>query len=68
MVIILVIGAYLIKSYNNLDLKNPEGAKTFIKLYSGWVFNLGNNIKEITGYVAKKEWLPENNQSNRSTN
>lgn len=67
-IILLVIGAYLVKSYNNLDLKKPDDLQTFIKIYFGWVYTLGNNIKDISGYATKKEWLPKsNNQSNINT-
>ena len=67
LIVLLVIGAYLVKTYNDLDLKNPNDLKTFIKVYSAWIFNLGENAKDVTGYVSKKQWLPENNQTNSSS-
>ncbi len=67
-IILLVIGAYFIKSYNDLDLKKPDDLQSFAKIYFGWVYNLGYNIKDVSGYVAKKNWLPKNNSSNNSTN
>jgi len=67
-VILLILGAYFIKTYNNLDLKKPDDLQSFVKIYFGWIFNLGENVKDVTGYAAKKEWLPQTNQSNSSTN
>ena len=66
-VILLILGAYFIKTYNNLDLKKPDDLQSFVKIYFGWIFNLGENVKDVTGYAAKKEWLPQTNQSNSSS-
>lgn len=68
LIILLVIGAYFIKTYNNLDLKKPKDLGTFVKVYSAWIYNLGVNVRDVTGYVTKKEWLPKNNSSNQSSN
>ena len=67
-IILLLIGAYLVKSYNDLNLKETDDLQTFIKLYSGWVYNLIFNIKDVTGYATKKTWLPKdtNKTSNNS--
>ena len=61
--ILLIIAAYLIKSSNNLELKKPEDLKTFIKVYTRWIYNIALNIKDITAYVTKKQWLPENTEN-----
>ena len=66
-IIILILGAYFVKTYNNLDLKKPDDLQSFVKIYFGWIFTLGNNVKDVTGYATKKEWLPNNNSSNSST-
>jgi len=58
-----IIAAYLIKSSNNLELKKPEDLKTFIKVYTRWIYNVALNIKDITAYVTKKQWLPENTEN-----
>jgi len=65
-VILLIVGAYFIKSYNNLNLKEAKDLQTFIKVYSGWIYDLLINVKDVTGYVAKKEWLPKNSSVNNS--
>ena len=67
-IILLVIGAYFIKTYNDLNLKEAKDMKTFIKVYSGWIYNLVLNVKDITGYVIQKEWLPKNNTNSSSSN
>ena len=61
--IIFVLVAYVVKTNNNLDLKKAEDVKTFIKIYSGWVYSTFSNIRDITAYVTKKEWLPENSEN-----
>ena len=66
--ILLILGAYFVKEYNNLNLKKQDDLQTFIKIYFGWLYNLGSNIKDLSGYAAKKEWLPKDNQSNTSSN
>ncbi|MBI2672509.1 hypothetical protein HYX16_06255 [Candidatus Woesearchaeota archaeon] len=64
--ILLVIGAYFVKTYNNYNLKNKDDLISFAKVYSGWVYSVFTNVKDITGEVTKKEWLPKNNQTNSS--
>ncbi len=66
LLIILVISAYLVKSNNNLKLSDSKDLSTFISLYSGWIFNTYTNVKDITGYAIKKEWIPKS--SANSTN
>ena len=56
----LLIGAYMITTANDYDLKdNSEDRKGFLKEFSGWVVNLGKNAKEVGGVVKDKDWLPE---------
>jgi len=59
-IIFLIIGAYLITVKNNYNLKdNSKDRISFLKDFSGWVVNLGKNLKEITGLAEKQEWLPK---------
>ncbi len=61
----LVIGAFMILKQNNLDLKeNPEDRISFAKKFSGWLFTIGKNVKDLTGEATKQEWLPEENYDN----
>lgn len=63
--IFLVVGAYLIVKQDNLDLKeNSEDRVSFTKRFSGWLFNIGSNIKDLTGQATQQEWLPQEKQDN----
>jgi hypothetical protein len=59
-IILLIIGAYLIKTSHNLNIENKEDQKTFIKIFTDWVSHLFQNIGELTSLVIKQDWLPEN--------
>lgn len=58
-IILLIIGAYLIKTNQDLDVKNKEDQKTFLKSFTQWLSELFDNAKEITSLVIKQDWLPE---------
>ncbi len=62
LIIFLLIGAFFIVSENNLALKNEDERLEFGRMYSKWVANVIDNGKEITGYVVKMNWLPDNNE------
>ena len=64
-ILFLVIGALMVIKQNNLDLKeNSEDRVSFAKKFSGWIFNIGKNIKDLTGEATKQEWLPKENYDN----
>lgn len=57
--IFLIVGAYLIVKNNDYNLKdNPEDRTSFLKDFTGWLTNLGKNLKDITGEATKQDWLP----------
>lgn len=59
-VIFLILGAYLITTRANYDLKENSGDRiSFLKDFSGWIVNLGKNAKELAGMAQKQEWLPQ---------
>ncbi len=59
-VIFLILGAYLITTRANYDLKEDSQDRiSFLKDFSGWVVNLGRNMVEITGLVQKQDWIPQ---------
>ena len=59
-VLFLILGGYLIKTGIDADLDKPEGQKPFIVEYGQWMFQLANNVKGISGFAIKQDWLPEN--------
>lgn len=59
-IVFLLIGGYMIKTTYDLNLKEPEDQKTFFAKFVTWLFQLGKNIKTLTGQAVKQEWLPEN--------
>ena len=48
-------------------LKKTEGKISFAKAYFGWMFQVGENTKDVVGFATEKDWLPEVNGTN-STN
>jgi heme/copper-type cytochrome/quinol oxidase subunit 2 len=64
-IIFLFIGAYSIVRQNDLDVKdNQEDRVSFVKKFSGWIFNIGKNVKDLTGEATKQEWLPQEQNDN----
>ena len=63
--IFLIVGGYLIIKNNDYDLKeNPEDRTSFVKDFTGWLTNLGSNLKEVTGEATKQDWLPTEQSDN----
>ena len=59
-VIFLILGAYLITTRANYDLKDESQDRiSFLKDFSGWIVNLGKNVKELSGTAKDQEWLPQ---------
>jgi hypothetical protein len=59
-VLFLLIGGFLIIRRNSLDVKQDSSdRKEFLSEFTGWILKLGSNIKDVTSYTAKKDWLPE---------
>jgi len=65
--LILLIGGFIIKSSYNINLKNPEDRKTFINLFSKWLFKLGKNIASLTSNAIKKDWSPVEKNETKTT-
>ncbi len=64
-ILFLLVGAFMIIKQNNLDLKEDSKDRiSFAKKFSGWLFNIGKNIKDLTGEATKQEWLPKENYDN----
>lgn len=59
-IIFLLIGAYLITTRANYNLKEDKQDRiSFLKDFTGWIVNLGKNMMEITGLAQKQDWLPQ---------
>ncbi len=52
----LYVSINYISVQNNLDLKSSDGIFKAIKIYSGWLANGFENLKEITGKIIKMDW------------
>lgn len=59
----LFMGAFFIISNENIKVNTKENFNYFLKEYGGWADSLLGNGKTVVGYVAKMEWLPEQNES-----
>lgn len=59
--VFLILGALFIISNQGLSLHDPENFRIFGETYYSWFDHLFDNGKTIVGYVAKSEWLPNEN-------
>lgn len=64
-IILLIVGAYLIKTNYNLNLQDKKDQVTFLKVFTSWISKLFENTKEVTALAVKQDWLPENNQTEK---
>jgi len=65
-IVFLIIGAYLIIQYNNIDIEEEEGRRTFLVRFTDWLFKVGKSTKDVVGYAAQQEWLPDNEATNET--
>ncbi|MFW6025029.1 MAG: hypothetical protein ACOCRX_01675 [Candidatus Woesearchaeota archaeon] len=82
--IFLLFGAFLIQVNYEFNLKDKEDQRGFLYHFGSWVSNLFSNVKTLTGYAIRMDWLPDgtnvtdaldsvmnqsgNNVTNNSTN
>ena len=57
-IIFLLLGAFFIISNENLHLGDDEEFSEFSSAYKDWADGLTSNVKSLTGYLVKLEWLP----------
>ena len=62
----LFLSAFFIISNENLALKDKDARMEFGRAYYIWVLGIFGNVKSISGYVIKAEWLPDRNITNKS--
>ena len=58
-IIFLMIGALFIVSEKGLDLNKETAQKTFVKYYVSWIGQTFDNLKSMSGYIIKLDWLPD---------
>ena len=58
-VMFLLIGAFFIISQENLALNSSENIGEFAQSYASWLGKIVDNTGDLTGYVLKLEWLPD---------
>jgi hypothetical protein len=56
---VLVLGALLIVSNNNLALSDSKDVKEFSSIWVDWTEKIFSNVGEITGNAVKLDWTPE---------
>ena len=66
LLVFLVVGGYMIKDSLETDFDEKEDKVNFLKEFFNWVFQVGKNVKDVTGYAAQQEWLPEVNDTNNT--
>ena len=58
--IFLLIGAYMIVKDKDYDLKeDSQDRVSFLKDFTGWITNLGKNVKDLGSEAKDQEWLPQ---------
>jgi hypothetical protein len=62
-ILFLLVGAFFIVSNNNLHLNESKDMSKFVSLYYSWLGGLFNNVKGMSAYVVKSEWLPNSPNS-----
>ena len=66
LLVFLVGGGYMIMGSLDTDFDEKEDKVDFLKEFFSWVFQVGKNVKDVTGYAAQQEWLPEVNDTNNT--
>ena len=57
--IFLLFGAFLIQVNYEFNLKDKEDQRGFLYHFGSWVSNLFSNVKTLTGYAIRMDWLPD---------
>jgi len=57
--VVLLIGAFIIKSQSGLSISSQEDRREFAVQFTHWAKRLGTNIKGVTAYVVKLDWVPD---------
>ena len=66
LLVFLIVGGYMISNSLNIEFDEGGGKFIFIKEFFNWVFQVGKNVQDVTGYASQKDWLPDVNDTNSS--
>ena len=66
LLVFLVGGGYIIMGSLDTDFDEKEDKVNFLKEFFNWVFQVGKNVQDVTGYASQKDWLPDVNDTNSS--
>jgi hypothetical protein len=66
LLVFLIIGGWMIYTNLNTDFDNTKQKITFAKTFFGWVFGVVSDTRDVVGYAAEKDWLPEVNDTNNT--
>lgn len=58
-IVFLVLGGYMIVKAHQINLDEEEDREQFIYKFADWIFDVGGNIKSLTGHAISMEWLPD---------
>ena len=58
LILFLFFSAFFIISNENLQLHKKNDALEFGKQYYSWLGNMLGNVKSVTAFVIKSEWMP----------
>ena len=64
LVLFLIIGGFVIKLQNDLNLEQDNDRKVFVKEFTTWLFQVGKNVFELTGQASRQDWLPDEEKNN----
>ncbi len=57
-VLFLLLGGFFIISNEDIHLNSSDNVDLFLSSYGKWIDGLVVNMGEVSGYVVKMEWLP----------
>lgn len=58
-VMFFLIAAFFIISQNNLHLNNEAEFSKLGSMYFSWFSGVFDNLKSLSSYVVKMDWLPD---------
>lgn len=66
-VVFLAVGAYMIKTAQDMQGVQTYSKTDFLIEYGKWLFRVGGNVKDVTGYAVNRQWLPQVNMTANKT-